>query len=92
MRADGNAPAKQALRRFMEWWSEDCFCAGWLNDLQDTMARQSAGPDRDAFEWLVDRAGGWWVFDDGRGAESGLRFVPGTFADLVAGAARAESP
>jgi hypothetical protein len=75
----------------MEWWSEDYFCAAWLNDLQRTMARQSTGPDRDAFEWLVDRAGGWWTFDDGPGTESGLRFVPGTFADLVMDAARAES-
>jgi hypothetical protein len=82
----------------MEWWSEEYFCAAWLNDLHATMARQGSGPDRDAFEWLVDRAGGWWVFDDAPGADSDLRFVRGTVADpdpdvvTGVGAARAESP
>lgn len=67
----------------MEWWSEAHWCAGWLIDLEHRMARQAAGTDRDAFDWLVQQAAGWWTYD----SEAGNQFVAGIFAELTAAAA-----
>ena len=77
------AVARHALLRFMEWCSEEYWCAGWLIDLEHQLALHATGPDRDAFRWLVQQAGGWWT-SDGR---AGNQFVAGTFAELTTGAA-----
>jgi hypothetical protein len=82
-----SAAARHALLRFMEWWSEEHWCAGWLIDLEHQMALQATSADRGAFEWLVQRAGGWWTYD----SEAGNRFVIGTFAELTAAASRSRT-
>ncbi len=84
MTENESAAARHALLRFMEWWSEEYRCAGWLIDLEQQMALHAASPDRDAFEWLVEQANGWWTYD----SEAGNQFVTGTFAELTAMAAR----
>lgn len=86
MTTDERIAARQALLRFMEWWSEEYFCAGWLVDLEKAMTVRRDGPDARAFEWLVDQAGGWWVYEENRQAQADVRFVPGTFADLAVAA------
>jgi hypothetical protein len=53
-RSQGDEPPAQALLRYMEWWSEEHYCAGWLVHLQTVMARA----DDPVFNWLVEQAGG----------------------------------
>lgn len=51
--------AKKALLRYMEWWSESMYCAGWLNNLHEEIF------DRDEVaKWLREKAGGYWKWND----------------------------
>lgn len=81
----GGQPAKQALLEHMLAWSEGRYSAGWLVDLEHTMARDGADT---SFRWLVEEAGGWWTFNEdwkmGDDPETIRLFVPGTFEELVA--------
>jgi hypothetical protein len=61
-------PAQKALYAYMEHESEDLWCAGWLRDLHSELLGD------DAYEWLVEAAGGWF---DGREV-----FVEGTLTEL----------
>ena len=76
--------AKDTLLRTMQDMSEDCWCAGWMMDLEFTLwdAMHSGKAD---FGWgivkeqdlirmkhLHELAGGWWIWAAGEGHE---RFV-----------------
>jgi len=73
-----------ALLRLMSDLSEDCWCAGWMTDLEFTLweAMRTGGRelgwggigDRDLarLKHLHELAGGWWIWDKG---ETGNRFV-----------------
>lgn len=66
--------ARSGLLAYMENWSEDHYCAGWLTGLADTMVRQDDG----AFRLLVENAGGWYVWGSPE-----REFVSGTWDELV---------
>jgi hypothetical protein len=51
-----SAPQK-ALLSFMESQSEERFAAGWLSSLDQALKGD------DAFDWLVEEAGGYWIWD-----------------------------
>lgn len=63
---------KKALLRYMEWYSEDRYCAGWYIGIDELIER---GEDDDcrAMQTLARLVGGWW-----RWAEDDLDvvFVP----------------
>jgi len=76
--------ARDMLVRMMRNISEDCWCAGWMHDLEFTLwdAMKTGNVD---FGWgtvaerdlirmrrLHELAGGWWIFAAGEGSE---RFV-----------------
>jgi hypothetical protein len=63
--------ARKALLAYMEKWSEDKYCAGWLNNLADIITEE----DDKTFEWLVEESGGWYIYDK--------KFITGTFQDLL---------
>ena len=74
---------REALLRMMEDISEDCWCAGWLQDLEFTLWTAVITGNLD-FGWgmqereltrlkhLNEMAGGWWIWAD---EEKGRRFV-----------------
>jgi hypothetical protein len=74
---------RETLLRMMEDISEDCWCAGWLQDLEYTLWRAVITGNLD-FGWgmqereltrlkhLHEMAGGWWIWAD---EEKGRRFV-----------------
>jgi|ERR1700722_2277280 len=66
--------ARSGLLAYMENWSEDHYCAGWLTGLADTMVRHDDG----AFRLLVENAGGWYVWGNLE-----REFVSGTWDELV---------
>jgi|ERR1700729_4112764 len=66
--------ARSGLLAYMENWSEDHYCAGWLTGLADTMVRQDDG----AFRLLVENVGGWYVWGSPE-----QEFVSGTWDELV---------
>jgi hypothetical protein len=76
-RSKGDEPPAQALLRYMEWWSEEHYCAGWLVDLQTVMAHA----DDPVFNWLVEQAGGWWRWPEDADR---VVFWPGSPAELRA--------
>lgn len=68
------------LRAFMEWLSESCWCAGWMDGLEYELW---AALDRPGFtygvkvvtplelatlRWLSDQCDGWFAWSDSRGA------------------------
>lgn len=76
--------AKDTLLRMMADFSEDNWCASWLNDLEFTLWESMMTGSR-TFGWgrieerdlvrmrsLHELAGGWWVWAEG---EQGQRFV-----------------
>jgi hypothetical protein len=67
--------AQEALLAYMEWWSEETYCAGWLVNLPDTMARAEIK----AFRFLVEKSGGWYIHKK--------KFISGTYKDLLANGA-----
>lgn len=70
-------PAAQALLGYMKWWSEEHYCAGWLIELQNVLARA----DDPAFSWLVEQAGGWWCWPEDADE---VAFRPGSLDELRA--------
>jgi hypothetical protein len=74
---------REALLRIMEDLSEDCWCAGWLKDLEYSLWTAVITGNLD-FGWgmqerelarlkhLHEMAGGWWIWSDG---EEHRRFV-----------------
>ncbi len=80
------AAARAALLTYMRSVSEDRWAAGWYSDLEYAIAGLGDGFDSSAFHWLVDRAGGWWAWDDGH---IGKLFVEGSYKDLLRQAAAA---
>jgi hypothetical protein len=67
--------ARKALLVYMEWWSENTHCAGWLEELADVMAIKGFNDETNTFKWLVEEAGGWFIYDK--------KFIPGTFQELL---------
>jgi hypothetical protein len=51
-------PAQQALLGYMEGQSEERWSAGWLFDLQTALLGD------EGYEWLVEQAGGWFVWNE----------------------------
>lgn len=81
-----DSDAARLLRIVMRDISEDCYCAGWLSDLEITLwSAVLHGPRRfgmgeitegDIAELkrLSEKAGGWWTWQ-GEAADSGEEFV-----------------
>jgi hypothetical protein len=74
---------RETLLRMMEDISEDCWCAGWLNDLEFTLwkavltGKTNLGfgmPESDLIrlKHLHEMADGWWIWADD---EENRRFV-----------------
>ena len=75
---------REALLRMMSDLSEDCWCAGWMTDLEFTLwealttgARELGWDgieerDLSRLKHLHAMAGGWWVWDK---SDTGNRFV-----------------
>lgn len=51
--------AKKALLRYMEWWSEEYYCAGWLSGLEKTIFERD-----ETARWLRKMAGGYWTWNE----------------------------
>lgn len=66
--------ARKALLRYMEWESEERWCAGWLTDLEHILWDEVITGKDDVLRELAEDARGWWTWDDA--AEDGRRFVP----------------
>ena len=76
--------AKETLLRMMRDISEDCWCAGWLTDLEFTLwnavttGKMGSGwgvvEERDLLrmKYLHELTGGWWIWASGEQRE---RFV-----------------
>jgi len=79
MEEENRLAVRIALRRFMEFHSEDRWCASWRVDLEYALVH--VGPDFDsgAFRWLVEHAGGWWTWRD---SQVRPQFVEGSYSDL----------
>ena len=73
--ATGDEPAALALVGYMKWFTEERWCAGWLNGLRVAMARL----DDPGYKWLVRQAGGWWWWAEGA---HDVSFQSGSLADL----------
>lgn len=70
------SPSASDLRHFMSQLSEDCYCAGWMGDLEYALwSAVMNGPihkgnwditqsDIDHLRLLARRAGGWIIWDD----------------------------
>jgi hypothetical protein len=77
--------ARDTLLRMMREISEDCWCAGWLTDLEFTLwsavttGKMESGwgveEERDLLrmKYLHELTGGWWIWASGEQRE---RFVP----------------
>ena len=72
----GDDPPAQALLGYMNWFSEERWCAGWLIGLHTEMARL-IDP---AYKWLVEPAGGSWWWPEGA---SDVSFQAGSLLDLA---------
>lgn len=76
--------ARDTLLRMMQDFSEDCWCAGWLMDLEFTLwVGMKAGKMESGWDFVKERdlirmkylhelAGGWWIWAEGEKSE---RFV-----------------
>jgi hypothetical protein len=74
---------REALLRMMSDLSEDCWCAGWMTDLEFTLWTAVETGNKDfgfgmrecdlsRLKHLHEMAGGWWVWEKG---EADNRFV-----------------
>lgn len=73
---DQSEAASYGLFALMSAISEDCWCAGWLHNLELSLWQaREAGPMKfgmgeitqrqcDLLRLLSDEAGGWWVYGD----------------------------
>lgn len=66
--------ARTALLRYMEWTSEERWCAGWRHDLEHVLWDEVVAGQDDVLRELAAGAGGWWAWDDA--ADQGRRFLP----------------
>ena len=81
------------LVTFMRYWSEELRAAQWYGELEFFLTTVGGATDdnpnmatenfQEAYRELIERAGGWYSY----GAD-GLVFVPGTYEELLVGAAR----
>jgi hypothetical protein len=51
--------AKKALLSYMEWRSEERYCAGWLHNLHIEIFERD-----EVAQWLRKKAGGYWKWND----------------------------
>ena len=56
--SEENDPARMALLGYMEWASEERWCAGWLRHLHEALQGDPA------YDWLVSNAGGTWAYPE----------------------------
>jgi len=74
---------REALLRMMSDLSEDCWCAGWLHDLEFTLWTATMTGNKNwgfgmrecdllRLKHLHEMAGGWWIWDKN---EPNNRFV-----------------
>ncbi len=70
---------RAALLRYMRYWSEERWCASWRVGLEHALASLGDGFDSGAFVQLVERAGGWWAWDE---LQARPTFVEGSYSDL----------
>jgi hypothetical protein len=72
-------PVREALLSYMRHWSQERWAAGWLDDLEQALVSWDDETHAGTFEWLVERAGGWWTQELGA---VNPRFVGGSYAEL----------
>ena len=74
---DTTDAARYGLLMLMTGISEEAWCAGWMSGLEHSLWQAKAGQrygmitltERQAslLKLLSDEAGGWWMWDDGKG-------------------------